>query len=209
MHDVDVVITTRELARMIKQAGIDFANLPDGDFDDMLGDSTGAGVIFGATGGVMEAALRTAYEVVTGKTLEDVEFHAVRGIAGVKEATIDLNGTPLSIAVTSSTGLAGMLLDQVREGKKNYAFIEVMGCPGGCVTGGGQPIVDARTRYFVDPRAARAAATYDEDEAKVIRKSHQNPSIKKIYDEFLGEPGSHKAHELLHTHYTDRSAKSN
>ena len=202
--DVDVVITTRELARMIKQAGIDFPNLPDGNFDDMLGDSTGAGVIFGATGGVMEAALRTAYEAVTGKTLEDVEFSACRGIAGVKEATIDLNGTPLNIAVTSSTGLAGMLLDQVREGKKNYAFIEVMGCPGGCVNGGGQPIVTAEQREKTDPRVLRAKALYQEDEGKPIRKSHENPSIKKLYAEFLEKPNSHKAHHLLHTHYTKR-----
>ncbi len=202
--DVDVVITTRELGRMIKQAGIDFPNLPDGDFDDMLGDSTGAGVIFGATGGVMEAALRTAYEVVTGKTLEDVEFAACRGIAGVKEATIDLNGTPISIAVTSSTGLAGMLLDQVREGKKNYTFIEVMGCPGGCVNGGGQPIVTVEQREKTDPRVLRAKALYREDEGKSIRKSHENPSIKKLYAEFLEKPNSHKAHHLLHTHYTKR-----
>jgi NADP-reducing hydrogenase subunit HndD len=200
--DVDVVITTRELGRMIKQAGIDFPNLPEGDFDDMLGDSTGAGVIFGATGGVMEAALRTAYEAVTGKTLEDVEFAACRGIAGVKEATIDLNGTPISIAVTSSTGLAGMLLDQVREGKKNYTFIEVMGCPGGCVNGGGQPIVTVEQREKTDPRVLRAKALYQEDEGKPIRKSHENPSIKKLYAEFLEKPNSHKAHHLLHTHYT-------
>ena len=205
LPDVDVVITTRELARMIKQAGIDFANLPDGDFDDMLGDSTGAGVIFGATGGVMEAALRTAYEAVTGKTLEDVDFHACRGIAGVKEATIDLNGTEVNIAVVSSTGLAGMLLDQVREGKKNYTFIEVMGCPGGCVNGGGQPIVTVEQREKTDPRVLRAKALYREDENKAIRKSHENPSIKKLYAEYLEKPNSHKAHHLLHTHYSARS----
>ncbi len=204
LADVDVVITTRELGRMIKQAGIDFPNLPDGDFDDMLGDSTGAGVIFGATGGVMEAALRTAYEAVTGKTLEDVDFNAVRGIAGVKEATIDLNGTKLNVAVVSSTGLAGMLLDQVREGKKNYAFIEVMGCPGGCVNGGGQPIVTVEQRERTDPRVLRAKALYREDAEKNIRKSHENPSIKKLYAEFLEKPNSHKAHELLHTHYAKR-----
>ncbi len=204
LADVDVVITTRELGRMIKQAGIDFPNLPEGDFDDMLGDSTGAGVIFGATGGVMEAALRTAYEAVTGKTLEDVDFAACRGIAGVKEATIDLNGTPISIAVTSSTGLAGMLLDQVREGKKNYTFIEVMGCPGGCVNGGGQPIVTVEQREKTDPRVLRAKALYREDANKAIRKSHENPSIKKLYAEFLEKPNSHKAHHLLHTHYAKR-----
>ncbi len=205
LPDVDVVITTRELARMIKQAGIDFANLPDGDFDDMLGDSTGASVIFGATGGVMEAALRTAYEAVTGKTLEDVDFHACRGIAGVKEATVDLNGTEVNIAVVSSTGLAGMLLDQVREGKKNYTFIEVMGCPGGCVNGGGQPIVTVEQREKTDPRVLRAKALYREDENKAIRKSHENPSIKKLYAEYLEKPNSHKAHHLLHTHYSARS----
>jgi NADP-reducing hydrogenase subunit HndD len=204
MADVDVVITTRELARMIKQAGIDFANLPDGDFDDMLGDSSGAGVIFGATGGVMEAALRTAYEVVTGETLESVDFHACRGIAGVKEATIDLKGTPINIAIASSTGLAGELLNQVREGKKNYTFIEVMGCPGGCVNGGGQPIVSAEQREKTDPRVLRARALYEEDEGKPIRKSHENPSIQKLYAEFLEKPNSHKAHKLLHTHYTKR-----
>ena len=205
LPDVDVVITTRELARMIKQAGIDFANLPDGDFDDMLGDSTGASVIFVATGGVMEAALITAYEAVTGKTLEDVDFHACRGIAGVKEATVDLNGTEVNIAVVSSTGLAGMLLDQVREGKKNYTFIEVMGCPGGCVNGGGQPIVTVEQREKTDPRVLRAKALYREDENKAIRKSHENPSIKKLYAEYLEKPNSHKAHHLLHTHYVKRS----
>lgn len=205
LPDVDVVITTRELARMIKQAGIDFANLPDGEFDDMLGDSSGASVIFGATGGVMEAALRTAYEAITGKTLEDVDFNACRGIAGVKEATIDLDGTEVNIAVVSSTGLAGMLLDQVREGKKNYTFIEVMGCPGGCVNGGGQPIVTVEQREKTDPRVLRAKALYLEDENKPIRKSHENPSIKKLYAEYLEKPNSHKAHHLLHTHYTARS----
>jgi len=205
LPDVDVVITTRELARMIKQAGIDFANLPDGEFDDMLGDSSGASVIFGATGGVMEAALRTAYEAITGKTLEDVDFQACRGIAGVKEATIDLDGTELNIAVVSSTGLAGMLLDQVREGKKNYTFIEVMGCPGGCVNGGGQPIVTVEQREKTDPRVLRAKALYREDENKPIRKSHENPSIKKLYAEYLEKPNSHKAHHLLHTHYSARS----
>jgi NADP-reducing hydrogenase subunit HndD len=202
--DVDIVITTREFARMIKQAGIDFANLPDSDFDDMLGDSSGAGVIFGATGGVMEAALRTAYEAITGNTLEEVDFHACRGMAGVKEATIDLNGTSINIAIVSSTGLAGFLLDQVREGKKQYTFIEVMGCPGGCVNGGGQPIVTPEQREKGDPRVLRAKALYREDENKAIRKSHENPSIKKLYADYLGEPNSHKAHELLHTHYVKR-----
>ncbi|MBQ2955587.1 MAG: iron hydrogenase small subunit [Clostridia bacterium] len=203
-NEVDVVITTRELARMIKNSGIDFTELPDEDFDEMLGDSTGAGVIFGATGGVMEAALRTAYEVVTGKTLEKVEFEAVRGLEGIKEATIDLEGTPISVAVAHSTGAASKLLDMVKAGEKNYTFIEVMGCPGGCVNGGGQPIVSPEERVKKDPKVLRAKALYSEDEAKTIRKSHENPSIQKLYAEFLGEPNSHKAHELLHTHYTAR-----
>lgn len=205
LKDVDIVITTRELASMIKNAGINFTRLPDEDFDSLLGESTGAGVIFGATGGVMEAALRTAYEVVTGKTLENVEFDQVRGLQDIKEATIDLNGTPISVAVAHSTGAASKLLDMVKSGEKNYTFIEVMGCPGGCVNGGGQPIVSPEERVYNDPRVLRAKALYDEDEAKTIRKSHENPEIKKIYAEFLGEPNSHKAHELLHTTYTARS----
>ncbi len=203
-NEVDVVITTRELARMIKTAGIEFNELPDEDFDEMLGDSTGAGVIFGATGGVMEAALRTAYEVVTGKTLAKVEFEAVRGLDGIKEATIDLEGTPITVAVAHSTGAASKLLDMVKAGEKNYTFIEVMGCPGGCVNGGGQPIVSPEERVKKDPKVLRAKALYSEDAAKAIRKSHENPSIQKLYAEFLGEPNSHKAHELLHTHYKAR-----
>ena len=205
LKDVDIVITTRELARMIKNAGINFTRLPDEDFDSLLGESTGAGVIFGATGGVMEAALRTAYEVVTGKTLENVEFDQVRGLEDIKEATIDLDGVSISVAVAHSTGAAARLLDMVKSGEKNYTFIEVMGCPGGCVNGGGQPLVSPEERAFNDPRVLRAKALYDEDKAKTLRKSHENPEIKQIYAEFLGEPNSHKAHELLHTTYTKRS----
>ena len=205
LQDVDIVITTRELARMIKNSGIDFARLPDEDFDSLLGESTGAGVIFGATGGVMEAALRTAYEAVTGKTLENVEFTQVRGLEDIKEATIDLDGVSVSVAVAHSTGAAARLLDMVKSGEKNYTFIEVMGCPGGCVNGGGQPLVSPEERAFNDPRVLRAKALYDEDKAKTLRKSHENPEIKQIYAEFLGEPNSHKAHELLHTTYTKRS----
>ena len=204
MQDVDAVLTVRELARMIKQAGIDFARLPEEDFDDVLGDSTGAAVIFGATGGVMEAALRTVYEVVTGKTLENVEFHAVRGTEGIKEAEVDLNGKKVRVAVAHSTGSAKALLDAVKAGEKEYDFIEVMGCPGGCVNGGGQPIVSAKDQMYVDVKAVRAKALYDEDAGKAVRKSHENPSIKKIYAEYFGEPNSHKAHELLHTTYTAR-----
>lgn len=204
LPDVDVVITTRELARMVKEANIDFVKLPDEGFDDLLGESTGAGVIFGATGGVMEAALRTAYTLITGNELEDVDFCAVRGVEGIKEATVKVGDLDVSVAVASSTSMAGKLLEAVKSGEKKYAFIEVMGCPGGCVNGGGQPIVDAATRSAVDIRTERAKALYCEDVSKKYRKSHQNPEIKKIYADFLEKPGSHKAHKLLHTKYTAR-----
>ena len=203
-RDVDAVLTTRELASMIKQASIDYANLPDEEFDSILGDSTGAAVIFGVTGGVMEAALRTVADILTGGGLDAIEYSDVRGLDGIKEATVSVAGMDVKLAVAHGTANAAKLLDAIKRGEKTYHFIEVMGCPGGCVTGGGQPIVDARTRYFVDPRAARAKATYDEDRAMPIRKSHKNPSIKKFYEEFLGEPCGHKSHELLHTHYTAR-----
>ncbi|MBQ4076009.1 MAG: iron hydrogenase small subunit [Clostridia bacterium] len=206
--DVDAVITTRELAHMIKEAGIDFVNLPDEDFDDLLGESTGAGVIFGATGGVMEAALRTAYEVITGEELTDVDFTAVRGIEGVKEATIKVGDLDVAVAVAHGTGNASKLLDMVKSGEKNYTFIEVMGCPGGCVTGGGQPIVSAQDKMTCDPKVLRAKALYGEDAGKAKRKSHENEEVKKLYDEFLGKPNSHKAHELLHTHYVKREKYS-
>ncbi len=203
-QDVDAVITTRELARMIKSAGIDFVNLPDEPFDRLLGDSTGAAVIFGATGGVMEAALRTAYEVLTGKTLEKLDFHDVRGIKGIKEATVQIGDISLNVAVANGTANAGELLDQINRGEKTYHFIEVMGCPGGCVTGGGQPIVPAQDRMARDPRMVRAQALYKADADMPVRKSHENPEIKKIYEDFLEQPNSHKAHELLHTHYMHR-----
>ncbi|MDL2205896.1 [FeFe] hydrogenase, group A [Eubacteriales bacterium OttesenSCG-928-N13] len=206
MADVDVVITTRELARMIRQAGIDFASLPDEDFDKLLGESTGAGVIFGATGGVMEAALRTAYETITGKTLDAVEFKAVRGLEGIKEAELDLDGLKVKVAVAHSTGMAAHLLDQIRSGEKEgLTFIEVMACPGGCVNGGGQPIVSPDEREKHDPRTLRAQALYQEDKGKLLRKSHENPEIKQIYADFLGEPNGHKSHELLHTSYQKRT----
>ena len=204
LQDVDEVITTRELAKMIKEAGIDFANLPDEDFDPVLGESTGAGVIFGATGGVMEAALRTVYEVVTGETLEKVDFEAVRGTEGIKEATIKVGDLDVNVAVAHGTANAAKLLDSVRSGEKAYHFIEVMGCPGGCVTGGGQPIVSAQKRMECDPKALRAAALYNEDANKPQRKSHENASVMTLYKDYLGEPNSHLAHELLHTHYTAR-----
>ena len=207
-RDVDANITTRELARMIRQAAIDYVNLPDEPFDDMLGDSTGAAVIFGVTGGVMEAALRTVADVLEGKDLESIEYTAVRGLEGIKEATVQVAGMDIKVAIAHGTANAGRLLNSIRKGERTYHFIEIMGCPGGCVTGGGQPIVDARTRYYVDPRAARAAATYSEDESMAIRKSHKNPAVQKLYAEFLGEPNSHIAHELLHTTYVDRSKEA-
>ena len=204
MQDVDEVLTTRELARMIKEAGIDFVNLPDEDFDPVCGESTGAAVIFGATGGVMEAALRTVYEKVTGETLEKVEFEAVRGVEGVKEATVKVGDLDVKVAIAHGTANAAKLLDSIRSGEKTYHFIEVMACPGGCVTGGGQPIVSAQKRMECDPRVVRASAIYKADENLPLRKSHENPSVQALYKDFLGEPNSHKAHELLHTHYEAR-----
>ena len=204
LADVDIVITTRELARMIKEAGINFNALPEGDFDSLMGESTGAGVIFGATGGVMEAALRTAYETITGETLEKVDFEGVRGVKGIKEATVKIGGSDVTVAVCSSTSKAAEVLESVRRGEKNYTFIEVMACPGGCVNGGGQPIVDADTRASVDVRAVRASALYGEDFNKPLRKSHENAEIKALYADYLSKPGSHRAHELLHTTYTRR-----
>jgi len=204
MSDVDIVITTRELARMIKLAGIDFARLPDEDFDEMLGESSGAAVIFGVTGGVMEAALRTAYETIVGQPLEKLDFVDVRGFEGVKEASYNLNGLEVKVAVDHSTGAASKLLDAIKAGEKSYTFIEVMGCPGGCVNGGGQPIVSPIIREDVDVKGLRAKALYSEDAGKAVRKSHELPAIQKLYDEYFEKPNSHKAHELLHTHYTAR-----
>lgn len=203
--DVDVVLTTRELAKMIKQAGIEFVDLTDEEFDPTLGDSTGAGVIFGATGGVMEAALRTVSEIVTGKPLDNLEIHEVRGLEGVKEVEVPLGDVTVKAAVAHGTANAKALLEKVKSGEKEYHFIEVMGCPGGCVTGGGQPIVPAKVQMGIDVGKARAAAIYDEDRSLPVRKSHENESVKKVYAEYLGEPNSHKAHELLHTHYTARN----
>ncbi|NLK01255.1 MAG: 2Fe-2S iron-sulfur cluster binding domain-containing protein [Clostridia bacterium] len=198
-QDVDYVLTTRELARMIKEAGIDFKNLPEEDYDDPMGESTGAAVIFGATGGVMEAALRTAYEVITGKTLASVDFHDVRGLEGIKEATVDVDGTEVKVAVAHSLGHARELLERVKAGSQ-YHFIEIMGCPGGCIGGGGQPIPTD-----TEIRDARMKGIYEADEAMALRKSHDNPSIKAIYEEYLGKPLGDKSHHLLHTEYTERS----
>ena len=205
MADVDAVLTVRELARMLKTAGVDFVNLPDEDFDDILGQSTGAGVIFGATGGVMEAALRTVYEIVTGKEPESLDFRACRGTEGVKEAELEMNGSTVRVAIANGTGNAAKLLDMVKNGEAHYDFIEVMGCPGGCVTGGGQPIINATKLSYIDPKALRAEGLYREDAGKKLRKSHENPGVRRVYEEYFEQPGSHRAHELLHTHYTKRN----
>lgn len=204
LRDVDAVITTRELAKMIKQARIDFPKLQDEEFDPALGMYTGAGVIFGATGGVMEAALRTVADVLEQKELETIEYQAVRGIEGIKEAQVTLGGQAINIAVVHGTAQATQLLEMIKSGEKEYHFIEVMGCSGGCVTGGGQPHVSARIKMDLDIRIERAKALYQEDQLMEVRKSHKNPVIIKLYEEFLGHPNSHRAHDLLHTHYTKR-----
>ncbi len=198
--DVDYAITTRELARMFREAGIDFASLPKEEFDSPLGASTGAAVIFAASGGVMEAALRTAYEVITGKTLENVEFKAVRGMEGIKEAEVDIDGLVVKVAVAHTLKNARKLLDEIKGGTSPYAFIEVMACPGGCLGGGGQPIP---TTWEI--RKKRAESIYQEDINLVTRKSHENPDIKALYSEFLKEPLGHHSHQLLHTKYTART----
>ncbi len=203
--DVDYALTTRELARMIERAGIRFNSLPDEDFDPILGESTGAAVIFGTTGGVMEAALRTAVEVLENKTIEPIEYTEVRGMDGIKFAAYDAGGITVKTAVCSGLSNAAKLLDMVKAGEVEVHFIEVMCCPGGCINGGGQPIQPAAVRNTVDLKALRAAALYREDEGKALRKSHENPAIKKAYAEYLGEPNGHKAHEILHTHYTAKT----
>lgn len=199
--DVDYSISTRELAAFIKLANIDFLDLPDEDFDDPLGESSGAGVIFGNTGGVIEAACRTAYELYTGKKLEKIEFEELRGLEGIRSATIDFDGLTLNIGIANGLGNARKLLDEVRAGTSNYHAIEIMACPGGCIGGGGQPYHHGNSEIL----RRRAAAIYTEDERKTIRKSHENPSIIRLYSEFLGEPGSKKSHCLLHTHYFPKS----
>ncbi len=202
--DIDISLTTRELANMIKRSGIRFTELADEDFDPMLGVASGAGHIFGATGGVMEAALRTVAEIVTGKPLDSVDFTAVRGVEGCKEAEYDLAGTKVRVAVTSGTENAFQLLEMVRKGEADYHFIEVMACPGGCVNGGGQPHQPGEVRNFHDLRAERAAGLYGQDKNMKLRKSHENPFIKELYDTYLEKPGSHKAHHILHTTYVKR-----
>ncbi len=202
--DVDYSLTTRELGRMIESAGIYFKHLPDEEFDNPLGDSTGAAVIFGATGGVMEAALRTAVEKLSGEELKSLDFTEVRGTDGIKEASYTVNGMEVKVCVVSGLANANTIMEKVKNGTADYHFIEIMGCPGGCVNGGGQPIQHAVVRNFVDLRARRASALYEADKDMPLRKSHESEAVKRIYDEFLGEPGSHKAHEVLHTSYVAR-----
>ena len=202
--DVDVAVTTREVGRMITKAGIDFKALEDEKFDDPFSIGSSAGAIFGATGGVMEAALRTAAEVIEGKPLEKLEFNEVRGVEGVKTATYKLGDITLNVAVASGTSNAKKVLDAVKAGELDVQFIEIMACPGGCVNGGGQPIQPAVVRATTDLRAVRAAVLYNDDAKADLRKSHENSAVKKLYDEYFGEPNSHKAHEILHTHYIKR-----
>ncbi len=211
IKDVDAVLTTRELAKLIKRSGIDFNRLPDEEFDeDICGDYTGAGVIFGVTGGVMEAALRTVYHEITGKEQEGIVYEEVRGFEGIREASIDMDGTVVKVAIAHGMKSASVLMDQIREGKSPYHFIEVMGCPGGCVAGGGQPYVkpcflpNEEDDILDTYKQKRAQALYSEDERQVVRQSHNNPQIQILYKEFLGEPNSHMAHELLHTTYEAR-----
>lgn len=201
VRDVDIVISTRELSKMLKEAGVDFATLQDGEFDQPLGESTGASVIFGASGGVLEAAVRTAYEWITNRTLENVEFEEVRGIAGIKEATIDVDGTAIRVAIANGLGNARILLNRIRHGEASYHIIEIMACPGGCIGGGGQPYIHGDSSIL----KKRMEVIYGEDRSKTIRKSHENPQIKKIYADYFGEPNSEKAHEILHTTYTWRN----
>ena len=202
IEDVDCVITTRELARMIKQANIDFTMLEDADFDNPMGEATGAGAIFGTTGGVMEAALRAAYEMITGEILENVEFREVRGERGIKKAEIKIADKKVRVAVAHGLGNANKIMEEIKNNKADYDFVEVMACPGGCIMGGGQPIKSSKERLAIDVREKRAEAMYNIDEKSQFRKSQDNPIMKKIYEEYIGKPGGEVAHKLLHTHYS-------
>ena len=202
--DTDVAITTRELSRMIDRAGIKFTSLPDEEFDSPLGEDTGAAIIFGATGGVMEAALRTANDWLTGKDNTEIDFVACRGTMGLKEATVQINGSPVKVAVASGAAAAKVVMDRIKSGTSDWTFVEIMGCPGGCVNGGGQPIQPQSVRDTVDLKAIRAKALYDMDAASTLRKSHESPVIKTLYSEWFGSFGSEKAHHALHTSYVPR-----
>ena len=204
LWNVDNVITTRELSRMIKQANIEFENLEESRFDDPMGEATGAGAIFGTTGGVMEAALRTAQDTLTGKDLPQIDFEEVRGGEGIKKAIVNIGGKDIKVVAASGLKNAQKIMEEIKSGKADYQFVEIMACPGGCIMGGGQPIKSSKIRREIDVRALRANALYKIDEKSTIRKSHENPVIKKLYEEFLQEPGSNIAHELLHTQYHER-----
>ena len=204
MYDVDAVITTRELAKMIKQANIDFTTLEDAGFDNPMGEATGAAAIFGTTGGVMEAALRTAQDILTGEDLKEINFQDVRGGEGIKKATVNIAGKEIKVVAASGLKNAQKIMDEIKEGKADYQFVEIMACPGGCIMGGGQPIKTAKERMEYDVRKLRADCLYSIDEKSTIRKSHENPVVKKIYEEFLEKTGSHVAHKLLHTEYQTR-----
>ena len=204
MYDVDAVITTRELARMIKQGNIDFVKLEDSEFDNPMGEATGAAAIFGTTGGVMEAALRTAQDTLTGKDLEEIDFKEVRGGKGIKKATVKIGDNEIKVVAASGLANAQEIMEEIKSGKADYQFVEIMACPGGCIMGGGQPIKKSKERLDKDIRKLRADCLYSIDEKSKIRKSHENPVVKKIYKEFLEKPGSHVAHDLLHTTYVKR-----
>ena len=203
LSDVDIVITTRELGQMIKDLALKFPELEDSKFDELMGQSSGAGDIFGTTGGVIEASLRTAYYMLTGENLKEIEFESLRGMEGIKEASVEINGHEVKIACANGLGNARKVLERVRSGEADYTAIEIMACPGGCIMGGGQPYHS----WEVDVAPLRMEAIYAHERAKEIRFSHENPMVKKLYEEFLGEPLSEKAHHLLHTHYVDRSAR--
>ena len=204
MYDVDNVITTRELSRMIKQANIEFLNLEDSLFDEPMGEATGASAIFGTSGGVMEAALRTAQDILTCKDLPKIDFEQVRGGDGIKKSTINIAGKDIKVVAVSGLANAQKIMEEIKSGKADYQFVEIMACPGGCIMGGGQPIKSSKIRREVNVRKLRADALYSIDEKSKIRKSHENPTLKKIYEEYLEEPGSYRAHKLLHTHYMER-----
>ena len=204
MYDVDCVLTTRELARMIKQANIEFSELENEEFDNPMGEATGAGAIFGVTGGVMEAALRTASEILSGEELEDIDFKQVRGEEGIRRAILKIGERDIKVVVANGLGNAKIIMEEIKSGKADYQFVEIMACPGGCIMGGGQPIKNSKIRATVDVRKKRADAMYTIDEKGQIRKSHENPVLKQIYSEYIGVPGGHKAHELFHTTYSKK-----
>ena len=204
MYDVDCVLTTRELARMIKQANIEFSELENEEFDNPMGAATGAGAIFGVTGGVMEAALRTASEILSGEELENIDFKQVRGEEGIRRAILKIGERDIKVVVANGLGNAKIIMEEIKSGKADYQFVEIMACPGGCIMGGGQPIKNSKIRATVDVRKKRADAMYTIDEKSQIRKSHENPVLKQIYSEYIGVPGGHKAHELFHTTYSKK-----